>query len=62
MIAYVLNKQIDGEKILKDIQQLVNSYNKNYPNQTPVLTISIRTISHDDTSLIPKLEFKPCST
>jgi hypothetical protein len=62
MIAYVLNKQINGETILKDIQQLVNTHNKNYPDKIPVLTITIKTISHDDTSLIPKLEYKGCST
>lgn len=62
MRAYVLNKKIDGEKILKDIQELINSYHKEYPDQTPILTITITTISYDDTSLIPKLEYKPCST
>lgn len=54
MIAYSLNKNLDGEQILKDIQKLLDklspdSWNKN------VLTISIQPIAY---TVVDKLEYK----
>ena len=65
MIAYVLDKDISGEKILQDIQNLIAKFKQNSQNKTPVLYIDIRTISSEDTSIIPKIEHKKitnCST
>ena len=66
MIAYVLDKDIVGEKILKDIQKLVIEFRKENPNKIPILYMDIKPIAHDDTSLIPKLKHKildeDCST
>ena len=58
MIAYNLTKEISGEKILKDIQNLIQKFREANQEGIPLLTISIRTITKDDTSLIPKLEYK----
>ena len=66
MIAYVLDKDIVGEKILKDIQKLVIEFRKDNPNKIPILYMDIKPVAYDDTSLIPKLEHKildeGCST
>ena len=65
MIAYILDKNIPGEKILQDIQSLVAKFKQNSQDKIPVLYIDIRTISHEDTSIIPKIEYKnpdDCST
>jgi hypothetical protein len=58
MIAYVLDKQIGAERILGDINNLINKFRNESPEQIPILVIQIKTISRDDTSLIPKLEYK----
>jgi hypothetical protein len=58
MIAYTLNKNISIENLSKDINGLVEKFRKDYPEKIPILTIDIRTITRDDTSLIPKLEYK----
>jgi hypothetical protein len=56
-IAYSLNKTLNGEKILQDIQNLVNGIkDKDKPK---VLVISVKEVVSDDTSLIPKITFKP---
>lgn len=60
MLAYVLDKEINGEKILKDIQKLVVKF-KQQSDSVPILHISIRTISQEDNGLIPKLEYKEIS-
>lgn len=57
MLAYVLDKEINGEKILKDIQKLIVKF-KQHNNSVPILHISIRTISHENNEIIPKLEYK----
>lgn len=57
-LAYTLDKEISGEKILKDIQKLINKF-KSESSQTPILYVSIRTITREDDSAIPKLEYKP---
>jgi hypothetical protein len=58
MIAYVLDKDVGAEEILSDIQKLINKFKLENPTTVPILTIQIKTISMDDTSLIPKLEHK----
>lgn len=65
MISYVLDKDISGEKLLQDINNLVENFRKSNSDKIPILYIDIRTISHEDTSLIPKIEYKKpvdCST
>lgn len=57
MLAYVLNKQIDGQQILKDIQDLINS--KTISSETCILYIDIKKIAHDDHTMIQKIEYKP---
>ena len=58
MRYYVLNKEISGEQILSDINSLVQKFQQSSPDKTPVLVIDIKSISYDDTSMIPKLEHK----
>ena len=62
MIAYRLDKNINGEKILKDIQDLVTKFTKENKNKIPILYIDIRTIKSEDTNLIPKITYKGCIT
>jgi len=62
MKSYKLDKKIDGEKILQDIQDLVTKFSHNHPDKIPILYIDIRSISEDNTNLIPKLEYKSCPT
>jgi hypothetical protein len=65
MISYVLDKDIPGEKILQDIQNLIAKFKSSSQDKIPILYIDIRTISHDDASIIPKIECKKsvdCST
>ena len=63
MIAYVLTKEISGEKILQDINKLLEKFKKNNNDVVPILTINIKTITNDNDSLIPKLTYKEdCST
>ena len=63
MIAYVLTKEISGEKILQDINKLLEKFKKNNNDVVPILTINIKTITNDNNSLIPKLTYKEdCST
>lgn len=58
MLAYVLNQNIDGNKLIGDIQKLISQFQQSNPNATPILIVDIKTISYDDSSLIPKLEVK----
>lgn len=57
MLAYKLDKQLNGKKILNDIQNLVNKYNSKI--QEKILVIQIKDISMDSTAHIPKIEYKP---
>lgn len=59
MLCYKLDKNIQGEKILQDIQKLVTNFRKHNTDAVPILCVTIRTITHDDTSLIPKIEYRP---
>ena len=58
MKSYRLDKKIDGNKILQDIQDLITQFKHNNPDKIPLLYVDIRTISYDDTSHIRKLEHK----
>lgn len=58
MIAYVLDKEINGEKLLQDIQGLIRKFKQTSQGEIPVLVISLKTISRDDTTMIPKLVHK----
>ena len=62
MIAYRLDKNIDGQKILADIQNLVQKFMQKESGKIPILYIDIRSITREDTSLIPKLEYRDCTT
>ena len=53
-LYYKLNKQLDGGKLLQDIQKLITSTN----NKEGILYIDIRTVSYEDNGPIPKLEYK----
>jgi hypothetical protein len=58
MLAYVLNQNIDGNKLLGDIQKLISSFQQNNPNVQPILIVEVKSVSYEDTSMIPKLEVK----
>ena len=62
MIAYTLDKNIDGQKIISDIENLVQKFVQNEPNKIPILYIDIRSITREDTSLIPKITYNDCTT
>jgi len=63
MIAYVLDKEISGERILQDINRMIERFRKNNGDVVPILTIDIKTITSESTILIPKLTYKEdCST
>lgn len=57
-IFYKLDHQIDGQKLLNNIQSIINKFQQNNKDSMPILCISIKTITHEDTSFIPKLEHK----
>lgn len=58
MIYYKLDKNIDGNKILQDIQKLISNCRTQH-NDEIVLVISVqKIINHSGDSLIPKLEYK----
>lgn len=57
MLAYKLNQQINGEKLLKDIQKLIIS--NITQNAEYLLIIKVQEISNDDNTMIPRLENKP---
>ena len=55
MIYIKLDKQIDANQLLHKIQQLIN---KSTISESSFIEISIKNVNHDDTSMIPKLEYK----
>lgn len=55
MLYYALNKELSGEKILKDIQNLINQHR---PDKDSILTISISRVIKDNNEIILKLEHK----
>ena len=56
MIAYKLDKSISAEKIIGEINKLIQINQENIQNK--LLIIDIKTITNDDTSLIPKLTYQ----
>jgi len=57
-LYYKLNKQINGQKLLGDIIELISEYQKNQTDQHEIiLTISIKPVEYDDHTMIPKLEY-----
>lgn len=58
MIAYKLDKDINGQELLNSIQNLINKSRENNSLADSILIIKIVNISHDDTSMIPKLKHK----
>lgn len=60
MIAYCLNKEINAQKLLDDIQKLVNNkINETQDSSSLVLVIDIKQISQTTTDHIPKIEYNP---
>jgi hypothetical protein len=57
MLAYCLNKNLDSQKLLQDIQNLVNKHNQE-PNNQLILTIRVVKINQETVEHIPKLEYK----
>ena len=55
-LYFTLNKQIDANYLLKNIQRLLQ---KHGDTQNCIMKIEILQISKEDNSLIPKLEYKP---
>jgi late competence protein required for DNA uptake (superfamily II DNA/RNA helicase) len=58
MLAYSLNKNVDGQKILVDIQQMIEKRMKETSEQL-ILVIDLKTINSETNDLMPKLENKP---
>jgi len=56
MIAYKLDRPISAEKIIGEINKLIKINQENIQNK--LLIIDIKTITNDDTSLIPKLTYQ----
>jgi hypothetical protein len=55
-LYYVLDKNLNGEKILADIQKLIN---KSHNLSQSILKISISSITTSTNDMIKKLEYKP---
>lgn len=55
MIAYKLNKPLDAQKFIKDIDKLIHKSNI---SQNSLLLVKIINISYDNDCAIPKLENK----
>jgi hypothetical protein len=53
MISYAINKKIDGQQLLNDIQKLIDQ--KVSKDQESVLVIDIKNISYTTNELIPKI-------
>lgn len=58
MLSYVLNKEISGDIILRDIQQLVQKQLNTQSGNDMVLVIDIKSISRTIDDHIPKIEYK----
>jgi hypothetical protein len=60
MIAYCLSQNINGQKLLEDIQNLVaKKMQQNHESKPLVLVIDIKEVVNDTTSHIPKIEYTP---
>lgn len=56
MLAYRLDKNIDSEKLVNDINKMLSK--ESGDKSQMVLVISLKHLSQEDVSLIPKLEHK----
>jgi|688.fasta_scaffold131132_3 hypothetical protein len=54
-IYFKLDKKIDPNKLLQELQKLIN---RSEVNENSIIEISIKNIAYDDTEIIPKLEYK----
>jgi len=60
MIAYCLSQNINGQKLLEDIQNLVaKKMQQNHESKPLVLVIDIKEVVNDTTYHIPKIEYTP---
>lgn len=57
MLVYKLNQNIDAQKLIEQIQKLIQK-TVSGPNEDFLLTIKIQEISYNDDSSILKLEHK----
>lgn len=55
MLTYSLNKQIDSQKLLENIQNLIN---KSDPTKDRIMIIQIKNIDQESRAHILKLEHK----
>ena len=58
MLYYVLDHQIDGNKILSDIQDLINKEIKNN-NEKYILVVQIKKVNYTTNELVPKITYEP---
>lgn len=59
MIAYSLNNNISLEKLGADIQNLLNKYKRDNPDDRDLfLVVKIQKVTQESNELIPKLTFK----
>lgn len=59
MLYYRLNKNLEAEKLIRDIQKLIQQQVSG-DNRDKVLVVSIsKIIDHTGDNPIPKLEYKP---
>lgn len=58
MLAFTLDKNIDGRKLLHQIQNLISKFQLENQGTQALLVIDIKTISQDNNNFIPKLEYK----
>lgn len=57
MLVYKLNQQIDGTKLIQNIEKEVQKSIS--PNKEYLLIIKVQEIVYNDDSSIPKIEYKP---
>lgn len=56
MICYKLDKDLSMEKLAQDINKLLSK--QSYDHDKTILCIMLKNITYDDTSMIPKIEYK----
>lgn len=57
MLSYALSKPIDGNRLLQDIQNLIQKESES--GDSMVLIVKVQKVSYESTSHILKLEYKP---
>jgi hypothetical protein len=56
MLSYTLSKPIDGNRLLQDIQNLIQKESES--GDSMVLIVKVQKVSYESTSHILKLEYK----